>query len=68
MLDSRLVSTRFQARGPGRVGSLPPSPGRASQGRPMTSGLVGMGWSSRGRVTAGYWNVSSNNSVASFGN
>ena len=56
MTDSRLASSRFQARGPDRVESLPPSPGRASQGLAMTSGLAAMSWS-QGRVAVGSWNV-----------
>lgn len=63
MVDSRLDPTRFQARGPTRVGSLPPRPGRASQGRSMTSGLAAMSCSGQGRVPAGYWNVGSREEV-----
>ena len=58
MADSRPDPTRFQARGPTRVGLLPHRAGRASKGRSMTSGLAAMSWSGRGGVVAGYWNVS----------
>ena len=59
MADSRPDPTRFKARGPTRVGPLPPRAGRASKGQSMTSGLAAMSWSGRGRVVAGYWNARS---------
>lgn len=53
MTDSRLASTRFQIRGPGRVGTLPPSPGRACHCRSGYHELTGLrpgGKSAKGRM------------------